>query len=264
MTVMGTAMVGLEKEQYKVDDNGDNEEDENVVASNMKVTSEEKDDAPPTEHDILIHNTTTTTKDNNKKQTRRVDSYAERRRRRKQPIKEIHAGMFWSVSNVILHTFGALITKKYGVGMTTWEINLIRFGFAGICMLIMSIFMKTRRRQQQQQGFETAESGASTTSADTKKKEEWFDLPPLKSWALWMRISVGVLFVSFFQPALTNYAMFQIALALLLTLESIGPIYSLPLAYILQKEKPTIRAGVGACLAVGGIILLAFRGMPEN
>lgn len=54
--------------------------------------------------------------------------------------------------------------------------------------------------------------------------------------------------------------MFQIPLALLLTLESIGPLYSLPLALVIQKEFPSLQASVGAVLAVSGIALLSLEG----
>ena len=94
-------------------------------------------------------------------------------------------------------------------------------------------------------------------------KPAWYLLPDA-SYSTWRRISFGVVFVSFLQPALTNYAMFQISLALLLTLESIGPLYSLPLSYILQGDRPTFRACVGAILAVIGIIVLSFKGITES
>lgn len=75
---------------------------------------------------------------------------------------------------------------------------------------------------------------------------------------------LGIACVSFMCPALTNYAMFQISLALLLTLESIGPLYSLPLSYLLQEEIPTYKACVGAALAVTGIVILSFKGMTDE
>ena len=66
-----------------------------------------------------------------------------------------------------------------------------------------------------------------------------------------------------FKRALTNYAMFQIPLALLLTLESIGPLYSLPLALAMHKEFPSFRASIGAVFAVAGIVLLSLQGRPN-
>ena len=77
---------------------------------------------------------------------------------------------------------------------------------------------------------------------------------------------MGVVFVSFLNPALTNYAMFQIPLALLLTLESIGPLYSLPIFLILHKEKEGLscRSTIGAILAVTGIALLSLQQQQQS
>ena len=238
LTVVGVSLVGFEKEETGQDDE-DLLPDGHVETSVLNESS------------TLIEE-----KCENKRTTERFDSYAERRRQQRLPRKEIQHGFFWSISNVLLHTFGALLTKTYGRGMTTWEINLIRFGFAGLCMLLLSFFMKLRR----------ALSSSSTTSSGTNdagtKAEEWYELPRIKG-SSWIKVSLGVFFVSFLMPALTNYAMFEIALALLLTLESIGPLYSLPLSYILEEEKPTCRSCLGAFLAVVGIVILSFRGTIE-
>lgn len=119
--------------------------------------------------------------------------------------------------------------------MITWEINLIRFGFAGLCMLLLPFFMKLLRALS---GSNTS-SGTDHDDVGIIKADERYEPPTMKgSW--WREISLGVLFVSFLQPALTNYAMFEIASALLLTLESIGPLYSLPLSYILEKKSQPI------------------------
>ena len=180
----------------------------------------------------------------------RSDSYAEERKARKQTTQELAYGLTMSFLNVVLHTFGALLTKKYGVGMTTWEINFIRFGFAGVCMLVLSVVLR-----------QTTANGE--VSDSTSIDERWFVLPTIKA-SSWVRVSLGVAFVSFFQPALTNYAMFQISLAMLLTLESIGPLYSLPLSLVMQSERPGFRACLGAVFAVAGIAVLSFKGMIEE
>ena len=86
----------------------------------------------------------------------------------------------------------------------------------------------------------------------------------------WAHVCLGVLFVTFVTPALSNYALFQIALALALTLGSVGPLYALPLTYIMQQrddqqtKKPTVLAWLGATLAVAGIVVLAFWGTLEE
>lgn len=48
--------------------------------------------------------------------------------------KRYRRGYTCAVFNVLADSFGSLLTKQHGVGMTTWTINLIRFGFAGIIL----------------------------------------------------------------------------------------------------------------------------------
>jgi len=189
-----------------------------------------------------------------------------------------------------LHTLGATLTKKFGSEMTTWEINFVRFGFSGICMLLMSSIMRIQYQisqlysessesvQFRSSDFKIAsttgtQSYGSVPTIDTNTSEhllpsqsyysnyentQWYALPTL-SLGSWVRVTIGVLFVSFMNPALTNYAMFQIPLALLLTLESIGPLYSLPLALVMDKKCPSLRALIGVVFAVAGIILLSLQ-----
>jgi len=84
----------------------------------------------------------------------------------------------------------------------------------------------------------------------------WYTLPQAGT-NDWIKISIGVLFVTFLCPALSNYALFQIALALAITLGSISPIYALILEWPLTQKKPTLTAVTGATLAVGGVIFLS-------
>ena len=90
-------------------------------------------------------------------------------------------------------------------------------------------------------------------------------LPYIAAQVLGALVAGGVLFVTFFTPALSNYALFQIALALALTLGSVGPLYALPLTYIMQhgQRRPSFRAFLGSALSVAGIVVLAFFGSPE-
>jgi drug/metabolite transporter (DMT)-like permease len=158
--------------------------------------------------------------------------------------------------------------------MTVWEINLIRFGFAGGVMLALSIVAHIRARIiiLRQPGMEPADDQRTIDNGDdndaTEKGGEkdqqrtaWYALPMNEmTRSSWAHVSGGVLLVTFLTPTLSNYALFEIAIALALTLGSVGPLYSLPLAYFLQKEVPTVRAYAGAILAVAGIVVLAFRG----
>ena len=228
LTVLGVAMVGLEKEEDKTTESGD------LVSETTSLVEEQF----------------------SLKTTKGSKSYVEQRKNRKQSTGEIVYGLTMAVLNVVLHTFGALLTKTFGVGMTAFEISFIRFGFAGICMAILSFFLWFLEKGKGPMTTGTSASGY-------EPERSWYLLPKA-SLSTWMRISLGVVFVSFLQPALTNYAMFQISLALLLTLESIGPLYSLPLSYLLQDERPTFQAYVGATLAVAGIVILSFKGVVES
>jgi drug/metabolite transporter (DMT)-like permease len=232
LTVVGVTFVGMEQDDHQSDDEALSE------PPDVDEIAQETDTLLPVQQRTA-------------KTTKRSDSYAQRRKNRIQSRGELVYGAIMAALNVILHTFGALLTKKFGVGMTTFEINFIRFGFAGFIMAMLSGSLSLP-----QLGSTVSRYGVEGSSPESP----WFQLPKAPR-SMWLRISIGVAFVSFLTPALTNYAMFQISLALLLTLESIGPLYSLPLAYVLQGDKPTIRASIGAVLAVVGIMILSFRGM---
>jgi uncharacterized membrane protein len=228
-------------------------------------------------------------------------------RKRVMTPKERRKGYALSVANVILDTYGSLLTKQYGVGMSTWNISLIRFGFASAFCVVLSSILNLRdvlRRttssinkeenksdiesnkqslrgsvlelfnyrlgkdtcMAQKQNNEEYENNSIDKAGDdeekirsTDRERPWYSLPkmPRKSYAI---ISLGVAFTTFATPALSNYALFQIALALALTLGSMGPIYMLPLGWLIQGDRPTLRACLGAALAVGGVAILSFFG----
>ncbi|OEU12778.1 hypothetical protein FRACYDRAFT_191068 [Fragilariopsis cylindrus CCMP1102] len=184
LTVLGVALVGLEKEDHHPTKSDKDEEtiESAGVGAGTEIFNNERTVLTGKDKDVQQQQ-----QQHQQRQSSKVvvDSYAQQRKNRgKQSTKEFIYGLVMAILNVVLHTFGVLLTKKYGVGMTTFEINLIRFGFAGI--------------------------------------------------------------------------------SLLLTLESIGPLYSLPLSYILQGDRPTVRACFGAALAVIGIIVLSFKGITES
>lgn len=198
-------------------------------------------------------------------------------------LRQMRMGYVLSLFNVAFDTYGAVLIKQYGEGMTVWEINLIRFGFAGVVMLVLSLaivlYVRARILILRQPGIEPADQTIAgfidnVTDDDATEKGGGKDKQPTAWYALpmkemtrssWAHVSGGVLLLTFLQPTLTNYALFELAIALALTLGSVGPLYSLPLAYFMQKEVPTVRAYAGAVLAVAGIVVLAFRGtLPEE
>jgi drug/metabolite transporter (DMT)-like permease len=198
---------------------------------------------------------------------------------------EYYYGYGMAILNVVLDTYGSVLTKQHGTNFTTWEINLIRFGFAGIVMLVLSLTLQLRDYwywwssqtitttplpttidHQQQQGTSTTTTTITATTTSTTTTP-WYKLPvTTMSMNAWFHVVMGVLFVTFITPALSNYALFQIALALALTLGSVGPLYALPLTFLLQKEerkRPTIQVCLGAMITVVGIVILAFWGTLE-
>jgi EamA-like transporter family len=86
----------------------------------------------------------------------------------------------------------------------------------------------------------------------------WYLMPnrTQMSPSLWLRVSVGVLFVTFLCPMLSNYALFQIDLGLCLTLTSLGPIYAIPLLWLIKGDVISLRAMLGSLLAVAGVAIM--------
>lgn len=290
-------------------------------------------------------------------------------------------GTVMSMINVILDTYSALLIKQYGIHMSIWEVNLIRFGFAGICMALIStsfilrdiIINKNKNNNNNNNvnqinndddhsmvsssplsvppplhsttNIENTENEISQQSTNNvnnrtttplledssnkinnrdvvndnqylksikisvRNEDEFLPLPhhshdevhstndvnhPITNTSSsilpwyqlpinyknnnygmtkksWIRILIGTFFVTFLTPTLSYYALFQLALALALTLGSTGPIYSLFIShYIINNKRisfhnnvnilPPFCSTFGTILAVGGIILLAFRG----
>ena len=284
-TVIGVALVGLERESQRsntVQSNSGIDDDDMEQNNNMRGIATEEDallgaahvQTGTKEKTIVISTSTTesTTQEQLKKKSSSELSYSEQRRQGNQSINEIYWGLFMAVSNVVLHTFGVFVTKKYARAMMTWDINLIRFGFAAVCMLVLSGILQVRDylfgiQSTTCHGKDITRLEASTENWRYITPVPWYRLPNLLgggSHRHLLHVSLGVFFVSFLNPALTNYAVFQIAFALLLTLESIGPIYALPLATVLQHERPTLRGSLGAILAVLGIVVLSLYGDFES
>lgn len=267
LTVVGVLIVSLETEK----DDGCENEGKEEVSETQELDSEE----PEKIEDLSLE-----VKDNGEPQVdemaesieamnteaRHEDNEMKKKgfsRRRLTPAI-LRRGYVMALLNVVLDTYGSLLTKEHGVGMTTWEINLIRFGFAGIVMLSLSVVLHLRHWIITQR--ETIKGDEGTSDArqqESTHKEIWYSLPRRMKQKSWLQVCLGVLFVTFLTPALSNYALFQIALALALTLGSVGPLYSLPLAWVLQQDRPTLRACGGGLLAVAGIVVLSFLGKAQ-
>jgi drug/metabolite transporter (DMT)-like permease len=264
------------------------------------------------------------------------------------PPSQLWIGYVMSLMNVVLDTYGSVLTKEYGIHLSVWEINFIRFGFAGAVLLLVSIgMMITYGTLVHKDAMTTHRNDVSTTTAghittatcnenmetippsshgvdvnddttaatnpipvsapmspvvslrtaETKEPMSdsmniattpWYTLPvsdpDMTKW-VWLYVSIGVVLVTYIAPTLSNYALFEIPLALSLTLTSVGPLYALPLSYCtsrymkwyfdssispnnpieppsppVQRPPMTLRAGMGAALTVAGIVVLAYTG----
>jgi len=187
-------------------------------------------------------------------------------------------GYICAIINVLADSLGSLLTKQYGVGMTTWSINLIRFGFAGVVLICISIGMRIHGHysssllielgsiepKNQEDNDKTMNRDNDTSSMDINKlpspPPKWYKLPKLSRIG-WLQITAGVALVTFLCPALSNYALFQIALGLAISLGSIGPLYGLLLDWPFKGKRPTLCGCIGVILAIAGVVILCVWGV---
>eukprot|EP00928_Gymnodinium_smaydae_P046687 TRINITY_DN3110_c1_g1_i1.p1 TRINITY_DN3110_c1_g1~~TRINITY_DN3110_c1_g1_i1.p1 ORF type:complete len:416 (+),score=44.39 TRINITY_DN3110_c1_g1_i1:108-1355(+) len=167
------------------------------------------------------------------------------RKERQCMSSSFRRGYAFAIGNILFDSYGSLLTKQHGVGMTSWAINLIRFGFAGILLLVTCVAFRLYERCRRGQKLATSGAGPA-----------WYRLPALTRIA-WVKISFGVCFVTFLCPALSNYALFQVQLALAITLGSVTPLYAMALDWPLKGIRPTLRGSFGAAMAVGGVVILS-------
>ena len=152
--------------------------------------------------------------------------------------------------NVAFDTWGTVLTKQHGGALNTWEINLVRFGSAALTLALGAAF----RGRTASRGIERATS-ASTIGDATDARTFLPELTPRE----WGQVAAGVAFTTFLAPGLGNFALFRVSsLAVFSTLLCVGPIYSLPLGYLIKGERVTCRAVVGSVVAVLGVVPMFF------
>ena len=134
-----------------------------------------------------------------------------------------------------MDAFGSVLTKQYGSDLTTFDINLIRFGFAAITLCLTSASLTAAARynchllqnsdpthnistfKDQQQDPDHQESSRNEGSDDRSHGSNesqtpvWYKLPNM-SRKNYLHISIGVVFVTFLCPALSIYALLRIEL----------------------------------------------------
>jgi len=80
----------------------------------------------------------------------------------------------------------------------------------------------------------------------------------------WITLSIGVFFVTFLCPALTNYALFEIPLALAISLTVTTPLYTMPLGFIMKGKIPSRKSCNGALFSVSGVVVLCIWGIDGD
>jgi drug/metabolite transporter (DMT)-like permease len=158
-------------------------------------------------------------------------------------------GFACAALNVLFDQLGAVLTKKFASSLRTWEINLVRFGFAAIFLLLPL-------------GVRAAAVGCGSAPARRRIAAidrimgRWHELPPLRRRA-WALVFAGCLSTTLACPMLTTWALLRIDASLYGVLTSTGPLYALPVVFVLKGERSTCRAVCGALLAVCGVVILS-------
>jgi drug/metabolite transporter (DMT)-like permease len=145
-------------------------------------------------------------------------------------------GSCLNLMNLAFDTAGSVITRRYGVGCTTWQINMVRFGSAALMTLAglgcANAYFAVARPQE--------------------ARPEWTATAPPQPAKVWMAVGGGALLVTFLAPALSNHALFGLNLGVWSALASLGPVWSVPVLYVLRRERTSGRGLLGAALAVVG------------
>jgi len=181
-----------------------------------------------------------------------------------QRLIRLRTGYFLATLNVLLDAYGSYLTKKHGFGLSTWEINLCRMGFAGFFMIVISGFMRlVEYRNSNSHKIHHSKKMGSNFDFDKSNMTKWYKLPGM-SVVRWITVSLGVLFVTFLYPALVNYALFEIPLALVISLTATTPLYTMPLGFIMKGDIPTKKSCMGAILSVSGVVILCLWGVDSD
>jgi len=186
-----------------------------------------------------------------------------------QRLVRLRTGYVLATLNVLLDAYGSILIKKHGVGLSTWEINFARMGFAGLFMICISGFMRvlerrynSRQESQNSMNNETIQPGKRVVHEE-RKIAKWYRLPQ-PFMVSWITLSIGVFFVTFLCPALTNYALFEIPLALAISLTVTTPLYTMPLGFIMKGKIPSRKSCNGALFSVSGVVVLCIWGIDGD
>lgn len=152
---------------------------------------------------------------------------------------------------------GSLLTRKHGIHLSPIDINAIRFGSAGLSLAAVAVAAQAVARRRHaavpewvmipRLGKKDSKANGGTMTASS-----------------WAKVCAGVVFCTCLCPTLNNFALFRIPLATAATLSATGPLFALPLTWLVRGEKISAQAVAGATTAVTGVALLAFSTPPAH
>ena len=107
--------------------------------------------------------------------------------------------------NVLFDTWGTVLTKQHGVGLSSWEINLVRFGSAAVALLVGAVARDGWRRRRR--NALTDCTATATTDAGGSGKDGVLGIPTLPPKA-WVQILCGIVFTTFLAPGLVSISQY--------------------------------------------------------
>ena len=130
--------------------------------------------------------------------------------------------------NVAFDTWGTVLTKQHGGALNTWEINLVRFGSAAVDARARAAF----RGRTASRGIERATS-ASTIGDAPDARRFLPELTPRE----WGQVAAGVAFTTFSRAWVGELrAVSGLVAGGVFHALCVGPIYSLPLGYLIRER----------------------------
>ena len=145
-------------------------------------------------------------------------------------------GSALNLLNLALDTTGSVLTRRHGLTLTTWQLNFVRFG-AGALMTLLGL---------------VAVHAWSALARPHAPPPEWAALVPTQPAKSWVAAGCGCVCTTFLASALANYALFGLPLGIWSAMTSLGPVWSIPVLYLLRREVTSVRGVLGAALAVCG------------
>jgi drug/metabolite transporter (DMT)-like permease len=152
--------------------------------------------------------------------------------------RRLIVGALFAAGNVAFDVAGAVITRYHGQQLSTWTINVVRFGSASVLtaagMACARCFSSLRR----------------------DPSPEWTLLPSLRLRG-WAKIFLGASIVTFATPALLNFSLFYMSLGAWTALGSLGPVYAVVVLWVLRGEVTPPAGLAGAALAAAGATIVS-------